>query len=81
MSLDPKFKDSLSTTKTISLLNPISSFIFKEAIGKEMEIKIKYQPLDQFKFIPNRFFDNAFKKPQWVEKKKFAIKRRFQINL
>ena len=63
MSLDPKFKDSLSTTKTISLLNPISSFIFKEAIGKEMEIKIKYQPLDKFKFIPNRFFDNAFKKP------------------
>lgn len=79
MSLDPKFKDSLSTTKTISLLNPISSFIFKEAIGKEMEIKIKYQPLDQFKFIPNRFFDNAFKKPQWVEKKNLQLKEGFKL--
>ena len=78
LSLDPKFKDPLSTTKTISLLNPISSFTFKNEIGKEMKINIKYEPLDKFKIIRNKFFENAFKKPKWVDKKNLEIKNGFK---
>ena len=78
LSLDPKFKDALSTTKTVSLLNPISSFTFKNEIGKEMKIKIKYEPLNKFKIMPNRFYDNAFKKPKWVDKKNLELRNGFK---
>ena len=79
LSLDPKFKDALSTTKTVSLLNPISSFTFKNEIGKEMKIKIKYEPLNKIKIIPNKFYENAFKKPKWVDKKNLELKNGFKL--
>ncbi len=79
LSLDPKFKDALSTTKTISLLNPISSFNFKNEIGKEMKIDIKYEPLNKIKIIANKFYENAFKKPKWVDKKNLELKNGFKL--
>ena len=76
--LDPKYKDSLSSTKTVSLLNPMSSFIFKDKIEKKMKIKIKYIPLDQFKILPNKSYNYKFQKPNWVDKKNIQINKGFK---
>ena len=76
--LDPKYKDSLSSTKTVSLLNPISSFIFKDKIEKKMEIKIKYVPLDNFKIISDKAYDYKYQKPSWVEKKNIQLNKGFK---
>ena len=76
--LDPKYKDSLSSTKTVSLLNPMSSFIFKDKIEKKMKIKIKYIPLDHFKILPNKSYNYKFQKPNWVDKKNIQINKGFK---
>ena len=79
LSSEPKLKNSLSSTKTISALNPVSSYLFKDEIGKEMEIKIKFEPLDKIKFTPNKFYDNAFKKPKWVDERNLKLKDGFKL--
>ena len=79
LSSEPKLKNALSSTKTISALNPISSYLFKDEIGKEMEIKIKFEPLDKIKFTPNKFYDNAFKKPKWVDERNLKLKDGFKL--
>ena len=76
--LDPKYKDSLSSTKTVSLLNPISSFMFKDKIEKKMEIKIKYVPLDNFKIITDKAYNYKYQKPNWVEKKNIQLNKGFK---
>ena len=79
LSSEPKLKNALSSTKTISALNPVSSYLFKDEIGKEMEIKIKFEPLDKIKFTPNKFYDNAFKKPKWVDERNLKLKDGFKL--
>ena len=76
--LDPKNQNSLTSTKTISLLNPVSSFIFKDKIEKNMEIKIKYIPLDKFKIISDKSYSYKYQKPNWVDKKNIQLNKGFK---
>ena len=43
-----------------------------------MKINIKYEPLNKFKIMPNRFYDNAFKKPKQVDKKNLELRNGFK---
>ena len=44
-----------------------------------MKIDIKYEPLNKIKIIANKFYENAFKKPKWVDKKNLELKNGFKL--
>ena len=72
------YLENLNLYKRITNLNPISSYKFKDEIKKEMEIKIITKGFAQINFVPNNYFQYAYKRPEWVIEKTKKSREKFE---
>ena len=72
------YLEKLNLYKRITNLNPTSSYKFKDEIKKEMEVKIITKGFAQINFVPNNFFQYAYKRPEWVIEKTKKARENFE---
>ena len=72
-----EYLENSNLYKRITNINPISSYKFKDEIKKEMEIKIITKGLAQINFVPNNYFQYAYKRPEWVIEKTKKSREKF----